>query len=224
MKHLSGRKGILITDAVFTYQKKNSRLSKSGSMMNVILDLDSTIISSLTPDVKQPQGLKGYKMENSFIVYERPGLQKFLDQLFSNFKVAVWTAASLPYAVFIIEKIILQKKPGRKLEFFLFDYHGDLSSEVSMCPKDLRLVWKAFPRFTPENTIIIDDFEDVFGAQIFNSYPIPPFEADSPKATKDGELPKLMKKLIRLGTGKNPSANLLTETTVLKAIQKIESD
>lgn len=190
--------------------------------MNIILDLDSTVISSLDPSEKQPTGLKSYNMDGEFIVYERPGLQEFLDYLFAHFTVAVWTAASKSYALFIVEKILLQK-PGRKLAFVLYDYHGELSEKISDCPKDLTLVWNTFTGFNKRNTIIIDDYEAVFGPQMCNSYPIPRFDADKPNASKDRELEKLRKKLEKISEGPCPNQELITEVTLQKAIKKMES-
>ena len=80
---------------------------------HVILDLDQTIISAETPkeiDLTGQDKIKAKKftfhdMDNYYIVFERPGLQKFLDFLFANFSVSVWTAASKDYAAFIIKNI-----------------------------------------------------------------------------------------------------------------------
>ena len=79
---------------------------------NIILDLDQTLISA---EVSEEHNFKKYEMKSKlfdykdmdgyYIVYERPGLQKFLDYLFENFNVSIWTAASKDYALFIIEKI-----------------------------------------------------------------------------------------------------------------------
>jgi len=189
-------------------------------MSRIILDLDSTVISSLRHSEPQPTGLKGYDMAGEYIVYERPGLQPFLDFLFSRYKVAVWTAATKDYALFIVKEILLQGKPERKMEFVLHSYHGGLSEKISECPKDLNLVYQTFPEFTPKNTIIIDDFEDVYSPQLCNSYPIPPFEADNPNAPDDRELEKLQRKMVGMKEGDCPNDNLITEDTLAKAIAK----
>jgi TFIIF-interacting CTD phosphatase-like protein len=189
--------------------------------MNIILDLDSTVISSLDPKTDQPKGLKGYDMDGEYMVYERPGLQKFLDYLFGNFNVAVWTAASKDYALFIVNNILIGNRPNRHLKFVLFDYHGDISEEMTGNPKDLGLVYKLFKGFTKDNTIIVDDYEAVYSPQMENSYPIPPFEANAPDATQDKELLKLQNKLTRVKSGEVPNQELLTEVTLNKAIQKI---
>lgn len=188
---------------------------------NVILDLDSTIISSLEPHVSQPKGLIGHEMKfddvTEYIVYERPYLQEFLDFLFENFKVAVWTAASKDYALFIVENIILSK-PDRYLEFVLFDYHGYISEEISdiNCPKDLSLVFNMYRSFTADNTIIVDDLDHVFLPQLDNAYPIPAFEADSSNATKDTELLTLRHKLM------NSEDNIISKTTYNRLLSTLD--
>jgi TFIIF-interacting CTD phosphatase-like protein len=202
----------------------------TSKKMNVILDLDSTVINSLRPWDEQPKGLTGYTMENDseaeYIVYERPHLQEFLDYLFANFRVAVWTAATKDYAIFIVENILLQNKPERKLEFLFFDYHTDISEKISKidCIKDLNLVWNTFPGFNNKNTVIIDDYEEVYMPQICHSYPIPPFYADEPNAASDTELLKLKSKLGLIEEGECPNSKLITENTLNKAIAKAESE
>ena len=40
-----------------------------------------------------------HDMDGYYIVFERPGLQEFLDYLFANYIVSVWTAATKDYAI-----------------------------------------------------------------------------------------------------------------------------
>ncbi len=201
-----------------------------SKIRNIILDLDSTVINSLRPWEKQPKGFVSYEMKDDdqieFVVYERPHLQEFLDFLFSNYRVAVWTAASKDYAIFIIENILLQKKPERKLEFFLFDYHGDFCEDCGRSPKDLQLVYDTFSGFTKNNTIIVDDYEEVYMPQMCNAYPIPPFIVNLPQASKDIELIKLMRRLseVSISSGKCPTDNLVTESTLQKALAKAKAE
>ena len=94
---------------------------------NIILDLDQTIISAeadedydFNKNNKKVKLFKYYDMDSYYIIFERPGLQPFLDFLFSNFNVSIWTAASKDYALFIINKIILQNKKKRKIDWIFF--------------------------------------------------------------------------------------------------------
>lgn len=175
--------------------------------INLVLDLDNTIISSLSPhevsklDLNK-NALKYHTMfkENSkkqyyFKVFERPHLQQFLDYAFKNFNVCVWTAASRPYASFIIENIILTKK-DRKLKIFLYDDNCEQSSELynNNSPKDLQYMYH-FDGFAPCNTIIIDDLKDVFNANPKQTLRADYFDAKAPKAQKDEFLLRAIKEL-----------------------------
>ena len=90
---------------------------------HIVLDLDQTLIAAETPAdfakfsseiQKQKEHFAEnntvYKMDDDFIVFERPHLQEFLTYIFENFIVSVWTAASKNYAIFIIKNIILKDK------------------------------------------------------------------------------------------------------------------
>lgn len=88
---------------------------------SIILDLDQTLISS---EATEDHNFEKYKekskkfryddMDGYYIVYSRPYLQDFLDYIFENFKVTVWTAASKDYALFIIEKNNIKRKSSKK--------------------------------------------------------------------------------------------------------------
>ena len=104
---------------------------------NIFLDLDNTIISAEAIEdfpftrkdiLHKVMKFTFYNMDGYYLVFERPHLQKFLDYLFKNFNVSVWTAASKDYALFIIDKIILKKK-NRKLNYVFWDYHGKISKK-----------------------------------------------------------------------------------------------
>ena len=108
--------------------------------MNVVLDLDQTLISAEDWDSKDFKKHKNkakkfefHDMDGYYIVFERPNLQSFLDYLFANFNVSVWTAASKDYALFIIDKIILSK-PGRHLDWIFFSY-CDISKKKREVPR-----------------------------------------------------------------------------------------
>jgi len=190
--------------------------SVHGKKFNIILDLDNSILSSLSPDevptdftpnfdytemydddgendvqlvdesnvilrnlsksqlstvkdfvkdtfsVKKSQTSRSNR-ELQFRVYHRPYLQDFLDYIFENYNVAVFTAASKDYAAFIIDKIILVK-PDRKLDFIFFSYHTDISRKYYNSPKNLKVLWDVFKirGYRENNTIIIDDLDEVY--------------------------------------------------------------
>lgn len=173
---------------------------------NILLDLDQTLIASeqvaeFKKDPNRDMYMKTYEfdvMPNAYIIFARPHLQEFLDFLFKNFNVSVWTAASREYAIFIIEKFILIK-PDRKLDFFFYSYHTNLAMKESKKIKDLTMIWKKFnlKNYNSNNTYIIDDNDDVYNAQQKNTIKIIPFEyTDSGKDRELGRITKLLQKLI----------------------------
>ena len=177
--------------------------------MNVILDLDNTIINALDDsDRKKLSGdfsskFKYRDMIPFFRIYARPHLDKFLDYLFANYNVSIMTAAEKDYALFIIENFILTK-PERKLNFIFFRYQVELSREIYGGVKDLRVIWELFQvsGFTKQNTVIIDDLDMVYETNPHNTLRIKGFfivDEDTGKINydmaDDDELLKIMSKL-----------------------------
>ena len=185
-------------------------------MINILLDLDQTCISaeSLEGDipefdsknlqhVEKAKKFRSKNMDNYYMVFERPGLQEFLDYLFKNFNVSVWTAASKDYAIFIIDKIILAGKPERKLDWIFFSYHCKLSEYKTNNSKDLRLlpeIYK-FPNYNMNNTLILDDSDEVYFSQTKNCIISPPFEFKDNDSHKDNFLQDLREHLNKLNSG-----------------------
>jgi TFIIF-interacting CTD phosphatase-like protein len=177
--------------------------------LNVILDLDQTLISSET---KSELDIKKYSdkmkefyhkdLDDVYTVFERPHLQGFLDYLFENFNVSVWTAASKSYALFIINNFILTK-PERKLDFIFFSYHCTMSLRAKKGLKGLCMLWDTFniKGYRPDNTIIIDDNYDVKKIQKCNCFQIKPFNFYDENSEKDKELIKVANKLEKVRAG-----------------------
>lgn len=138
---------------------------------HIILDLDQTIISGEPIDefdVKNEERKKNFTfhtMDNDYFIFERPNLQKFLDYIFDNFKVSVWTAASKDYALFIINNVLLKKR-GRKLEWIFYAYHCKISEDLTDSPKNLTILCNKFDIDDFRGDIFIfDDNEDVYNCQ-----------------------------------------------------------
>ncbi len=168
--------------------------------VNVLLDLDQTLISAEGDDEYNPEKSKdkakkfiSHDMDGYYIVFERPGLQEFLDYLFKNFNVSVWTAASKDYATFIVEKILLQNKPERNLDWIFFSYHCDISKKLKNGSKDLSTLWDIYKvdGYNKDNTVIIDDYDEVYKTQPSNCIIAKPFEFSDKKSYQDTYLAKL---------------------------------
>lgn len=179
----------------------------------VWLDLDQTLISA---EANEDYDFEKYKsraklfnfcdMDGYYIVFERPHLQEFLDFLFSNFNVSVWTAASKDYALFIIENIIA-KQPERKLDYIFFSYHCDISKKRKNGTKDLSILWDIYKLggYSAENTVILDDYDEVHNTQPGNCIIAEPFEFTKEGSENDSFLKKLIPKMKQMS--KNISKN-----------------
>jgi hypothetical protein len=173
---------------------------------NVLLDLDNTIICAVEKQFYNAQKFKllddhlYYKDFGKYYrIYERPGLQPFLDFLFQNFNVNVFTAASKDYALFIVNNFILRNRHDKKINWMFHSYHTTISEAKYNSYKDLRLLWSTIPDiFTPDNTVIIDDLKQVKKANKQNCINVKAFEvynedknAIIPQAIKDDEISKV---------------------------------
>jgi TFIIF-interacting CTD phosphatase-like protein len=174
---------------------------------NFFLDLDQTLISG---EAREDYNFKKYKkkaqkfnfedMDGYYIIFERPKLQKFLDYLFENFNVSVWTAASKDYALFIIETMILADKPNRKLDYIFFSYHCDLSKKYKKSSKNLSMMWDVYglTNYNATNTFILDDYDEVYNAQPENCIIAEPFEFTEEGSENDTFLEDLIPRLKKM--------------------------
>jgi len=130
----------------------------------VVLDLDMTLICAVEnlSSCKLPRDRGEYKKGKKFgpyWIFPRPFLQEFLDTLFRRYRVAVWTAASYDYAMFVIDKFV--ERRGRKLEFIQWDSHCDCSEEQFGHQKKMSVL-NALER-GPK--VILDDADHVMESQ-----------------------------------------------------------
>ena len=152
--------------------------------MNVLLDLDNTLINALEEHEREALSMEfqnhfDYKdmYHYGYRIFGRPGLQAFLDYLFENFNVSVFTAAEQEYALFIIRNF-LTTKPDRIVHYLFFRYHVDIALKRYNGMKDLRLLFNLFkiPNFYPCNTVIIDDLDQVQETNPFHAIRINSFD------------------------------------------------
>lgn len=172
--------------------------------LNVILDLDNTLLCSIPFDYIFPycrngiinsesamcdmpriynEGLKHtdfyFEGKPLYRIYLRPYLEEFLDYLFEEFNVSVFTNAEKDYADFVVQNIIFGKSTQpRKLDFVFYRYHSNIAMQNYGKMKDLRLIWELAHvyYFFPANTIIVDDLNLVKNSNYFNCLAIKPFQ------------------------------------------------
>jgi TFIIF-interacting CTD phosphatase-like protein len=178
----------------------------------LLLDLDNTLICSeivqdfpFNDDDMKRHALKHtfHNLDGEYILFERPGLQEFLDYACENFDVSIWTAACKDYALFIIKNCILTK-PNRRIHYFFFRTHCSLSKalyneslsdniEAVKCIKMLEDVFK-IPQFMDNKVLILDDLEDVYYTQPDKCIGIKPFEIT--EKDDDNELMGVVKSIL----------------------------
>jgi TFIIF-interacting CTD phosphatase-like protein len=176
---------------------------------NVILDLDQTLIFAepteeydFEKNKEKSSNFKVHDMDGYYMVFERPGLQEFLDFIFKNFNVSIWTAATKDYALFVIDKIILQKK-NRVIDYIFFSYHCNISSKNTKKTKNLKILWELFglTAYNKDNTVILDDYDEVQNTQPENCIAVKPFIFSENKSEKDSFLVKkiipVLKKILK---------------------------
>jgi hypothetical protein len=176
--------------------------------LNCILDLDNTLISSISYKEMESEKVKQrlentnlvyYDMPGYYHIYLRPHLQKFLDYVFKNFNVTVWTAGSQDYASFIINKIIKGRRKNRKLKLFLYDKNCEESQKLysHSSPKDLKYVYN-FPGFKECNTFIVDDLKAVSKVNPHQTIRADYFDAKALGAEKDDFLLWVIEKMKKM--------------------------
>jgi len=193
--------------------------STSQKKPNIILDIDQTLIDAvyfgkenIDKDeddeyydfLKNKEKALKFDYENFddyYVIFFRPHLQTFLDYIFENFNVSIWTAASKDYALFIIENIICRNDPKRKLDYTFFSYHCSLSKKFKKGTKDLSMMWDFYkdPNFSESNTFILDDYDEVYNTQPNNCIFVdPPFHFKTKGSEKDNFLLNLIPKLKKI--------------------------
>lgn len=164
---------------------------------NVFLDLDNTILFSESLDISDAMSNAinyDHDFLNDYVVAARPRLQMFLDYLFANHNVSIWTAATKLYATYMYARFIKKYDRRRRIRLLLHSQHCEESKKVTGKPKSLSMLWNVWkvPGFTEGNTIIIDDLEEVCSNQKNNCILVKPFYATD---TDDTELLDVTRKL-----------------------------
>jgi TFIIF-interacting CTD phosphatase-like protein len=206
------------TDDIYTkINELKKKVKKQDKKINIFLDLDQTLISAEPLqidssddevdiyDIEDEENKKKVAkfapefslMENLYVIFERPKLQKFLDYLFKNFNVSIWTAATKDYALHIIEEHILKNKPERKIDYLFFSYHCKISNKIGKGTKDLSLLWNVWkiPNYNVSNTFILDDYDEIYDIQLDNCLVAKPFYFTEKESDQDTFLLNMIKLL-----------------------------
>lgn len=159
-------------------------------LLNLILDLDQTLVHSLLTRQVPAEVLAVYKTKLDYAqvnvlgvdytIFARPGLQQFLDFAFTNFNVGVLTHSEMPYAEQVVKAFVLPpNKPQRKLVFFLDrSYINEQQASMYRGLKNLGYFFNVNPKppgWHRCNTFILDDNLSVCSANPGNCLTLPKF-------------------------------------------------
>lgn len=147
--------------------------------LNIIFDLDETLISTLLLNfgkgerhkLQMPSisdiGIMNFN-NSCFITYIRPYIDELFEYCFENFNVSFWTAGSYLYCREVL-RIILNEEQYNKTKIILSKLDDVTIIEMKtnkkitnedinkITCKSLDLLYLANPNFNQQNTLIVDD-------------------------------------------------------------------
>ena len=146
----------------------------------LVLDLDQTLLCTVDYDTVDRElrrtgtSLNLQYIDSMFnhITYIRPYLFNFLDYVFANFDVSIFTASLHDYAHNIVSKLFTNYHLDKVLT--QQDFLDCLIFTRKF--KYIDYISKRIPGYTRENTTIIDDNSQVIESNIGNVIPIKPFD------------------------------------------------
>ncbi len=168
--------------------------------MNIILDLDNTLICSINKNQYNnipPEILYNYNYDtkNPFGLYmfERPNLKFFLNSIKNHGVITVWTAATDDYARYVIETFFPSNMRIHNL--FSRDFTTKVHKQTNLLKP---LSYLSVYNYNLNRTIIVDDLPGVLDANPYNCIPVKPFDYESilnKDYTEDNELIKTLNKI-----------------------------
>jgi TFIIF-interacting CTD phosphatase-like protein len=152
------------------------------SSFHIVLDLDETLIHARDKPIAGRPVDFAFKIGGvAYYGHKRPGLAQFLQFIFRKFKsVSIWTAASRSYAVNVLRNILTAEQQSRVL---FFKSRQDLATrqDGNYYKPLVKMMNDPMGRrvgMTSENTIMIDDRNDVLQANPGNGIQIPAWRGD----------------------------------------------
>ncbi|CAO3620884.1 unnamed protein product [Mucor fragilis] len=140
----------------------------------LILDLNGTLVS---------------RVRNNKSMYVRPYSQKFLDYVFENFNVMLWSSAQ-PHSVHNMSRLFGKHKEKLSVIWDRTSFgltKSDYNRKV-LTIKDLDIVWKHFNgKYNATNTILLDDSPKKAQLQPYNCVHPSEFEHGSKAFLSSGE-------------------------------------
>ena len=155
---------LVVSDCICYYQRWKSKKRRL-----LILDLNNLLVCrAFKPKMIEEYSLylphiKDAKLLDDHYTWKRPNLSFFLWHIFIHYDVAVWSSAQQKNVDKLCEYIFSADQRARLL--FEWDQshctsvvpHPDPSEKKPLFEKQLRRVWKEFPQYDKDSTLIIDD-------------------------------------------------------------------
>jgi carboxy-terminal domain RNA polymerase II polypeptide A small phosphatase len=148
----------------------------------LILDIDETLVFATPTPLDREPDFRVFE----YSVYQRPGLEDFLEFAFKEFSVGIWTSSGEHYAREVAAKMI---RPSQKLALFWWSSRctrrRNLETDELYWVKDLKKVKRLGYRL--EHVIVVDDSPEKLERSYGNHIQIEPYAGD----TTDHELSML---------------------------------
>jgi hypothetical protein len=155
-----------------------------SKQINIVLDIDNTLLETIPNTVFNtiPANYLSYfdvvdlpEIDAKAIL--RPDLDAFLDYVFERFTVSIFTAAQRDYSKVIRDRIIAPPGSGRVIFKALDSRHNEYSITKWNQVKSINTFKEVgVPSINENNTMIIDDLEEVEAANPNNVIKISPFK------------------------------------------------
>ena len=163
----------------------------------VVLDLDETLVHSPHAALTDPPAFA----LGTYSVYVRPFLKVFLQEVFSKYLVAIWTAAGCEFAEGVVANIVAPESP---LQFLwsaeCCTQRFDRETREHFTVKKLRKIRKK--GYDLARVLVIDDSPEKHMLNYGNLVQVVPFTGDS----TDAELLRLLPYLEWINTEANVRA------------------
>jgi hypothetical protein len=155
-------------------------------MVNIILDLDETLIHTVKITTTFSKLLANsvdfwFKINNQYFwVLKRPGLAIFIEFVYKHFNVGIWTAAEKDYAKEICRNILSLDQINKSKFIYSRNFcYLDSSLGPAGFTKPLEKIYKIHSDlFNHMNTIMIDNNSHVMRFNHHNGIHVPDFNGD----------------------------------------------
>jgi hypothetical protein len=151
---------------------------------NIVFDLDNTLVCAVPfsklhllpkdlPFIYHDFIIDQINNSQNLRIFARPHLHKMLLSVSQFANIAVWTAAGKDYADFVVSRFFPSTIP---IDFLFHSQQVQDAVRTYFRFKPLDYIYTFYPSYTKNNTIIVDDLNDVASANPKNSIQIKPFK------------------------------------------------